>query len=218
MMMSLVNELTIADAHKMAIKRIMEHGVPVMTEDQEYTMEMPYPLCIHVDSPMRESRILTTVGIGPKMMQQYSEQMRTVTDSSFSYTYGNRLLDYHGIDQLQSVINRLNCTPTSRRAIMHTWMVPIDIRAEHVPCMQIVQFLRRDDKINCVAVFRSNDMLMAWGANAYALSDMLKTVAQGTNCSIGYLETYSISAHVYTIRDQTALMKVFAYDNKHMVG
>lgn len=217
-MINLVNEQTVADAHKAAIKRVVEFGHPVMTEDQEYTVEMPYPLCIHVDFPLREPRILTDVGIGPKMMQHYSEQMRSVTDNSFSYTYGNRLLDYNGIDQLQSVINRLNCTPTSRRAIMHTWMVSIDIKAEHVPCMQIVQFLRRDDQINCVAVFRSNDMLMAWGANAYALTDMLKTVAQGTNCSVGYLETYSISAHVYSIRDQNVLQKVLGYGNRYMVG
>jgi len=208
-MLNLINECTVSDAHQMIVKRIVEYGLPLLTEDGEATLELPYPLCVHIDSPLRVPRILPTVGIGPQMMREYSQQMRTVAeDTTFSYTYGNRLLDYNGIDQLQSVINRLNCTPTSRRAIMHTWMVPVDIKAEHVPCMQIVQFLRRNDKINCVAVFRSNDMLMAWGANAYALADMLKVVADGVNCEVGYLETYSISAHIYHMRDATTLKAV----------
>ena len=99
-MLNLINECTVSDAHQMIVKRIVEYGLPLLTEDGEATLELPYPLCVHIDSPLRVPRILPTVGIGPQMMREYSQQMRTVAeDTTFSYTYGNRLLDYNGIDQ-----------------------------------------------------------------------------------------------------------------------
>jgi thymidylate synthase len=74
--------------------------------------------------------------------------------------------------------------------------------------MQTVQFLIRNNRLNCVATFRSNDMLMAWGANAYGLSELMQVVADGTYVDVGFLETYSISAHIYYNRDSTTLDKV----------
>lgn len=222
-MLNLINERTIAQAHYALVKRVMTYGTQVVTEDGEITRELPYPLVVHVDKPLQSHRILRKVGMGQTFMDNYAKQLRSTSLTGFSYTYGNRLSDYpryiypdeithvhgngdgRGIDQIQSVIDRLNCTPATRRAIMHTWVVPIDIKAEHVPCMQTVLFLRRNNNVNCIATFRSNDMLMAWGANAYGLSELLRTVAEGTHCEVGYLETYSMSAHIYTVRDKTAL-------------
>ncbi len=218
-----INERSISEAHSKLVHHVIQYGQPVLTEDREFTVELTSPLCVHVDRPMEPERILRSVGMSQAFMDSYAQQLRSITQTGFSYTYGNRLCDYpeahghllytgngdgNGIDQIQSVINRLNCTPTTRRAIMHTWVVPIDIKAEHVPCMQTVQFLIRNNRLNCVATFRSNDMLMAWGANAYGLSELMQVVADGTYVDVGFLETYSISAHIYYNRDSTTLDKV----------
>lgn len=207
-MLNLINEQNISAAHFALIHRIMTYGKPILTEDKEATIELPYPLVVHVDRPLQDPRILKRVGFGPKFMHDYAKQLRIITDTSFSYTYGNRLCNYDGINQIQDVIDKLNMHPTTRRAIMHTWIVPIDNYAVHVPCMQTVQFLKRDNKLNCIATFRSNDMLMAWGCNAYGLSELLRHVAVGTYSDVGYLETYSQSAHIYNIRDKSTLDNV----------
>jgi len=221
-MLNLINEQTISSAHYALVKRIMTYGKPVLTEDREVTIELPYPLVVHIDEPLKPYRILRKVGFGQHFMTDYAKQLRSITSTGFTYTYGNRLCDYplvsrdvycgngdgHGINQVQVAIDKLNMSPNTRRAIMHTWCVPLDTRAEHVPCMQTVQFLKRDNKLNCIATFRSNDMLMAWGGNAYGLSELLRHVAEGTSSDVGYLETYSMSAHIYNIRDKTTLDNV----------
>lgn len=196
-----ISEDTIALAHRSAIMRVMKYGREVITEDNEVTLECS-PLLIHVNHPLNNPRIYSDVGIGPKMMKEYSDQLHRVTNTSFSYTYGNRLMDYNGVNQLQYVIRKLTMVPTTRRAIMHTWMVPIDTVNEHVPCMQTIQFTIRNKMVNCVATFRSNDMLMAWGANCYALSELLRTVSSSINVPVGYIETFSNCPHVYPIRDK----------------
>ena len=71
----------------------------------------------------------------------------------------------------------------------------------------------RGGKLNCHALFRSNDMLSAWGGNAFGLTGLQKLVLDrikfkiGGRCdlSMGWLETTSISAHIYWTRDHDQL-------------
>ncbi|HWQ66419.1 MAG TPA: thymidylate synthase [Methanospirillum sp.] len=126
-----------------------------------------------------------------------------------------------GIDQIQtSIITRLIENPTSRRAIAITWVPDIDIKREEPPCLQIVQCLiDRSMRLNLVCLFRSNDMLSAWGQNAYGLAHMQDHILAAINAgrekkgqdplTLGWLETISISAHMYMKRDQLELMKFF---------
>ena len=126
-----------------------------------------------------------------------------------------------GIDQIQkSIIDRLIENPTSRRAVAITWSPVLDLARNEPPCLQIVQCLiDRTGHLNLVCLFRSNDMLSAWGQNAYGLAHMQKFILDGVNAGRkkqreeplkqGWLETISISAHMYCTRDQLELMKFF---------
>ena len=126
-----------------------------------------------------------------------------------------------GIDQIRSsIISRLVENPSSRRAVAITWFPVFDISREEPPCLQIVQCLiDRSLNLNLVCLFRSNDMLSAWGQNAFGLAHMQKYILdeinqgrrkQGENpLRMGWLETISISAHMYCTRDQLELMKFF---------
>ena len=121
-----------------------------------------------------------------------------------------------GFDQIQeSIINRLVTNPESRRAIAITWFPEKDISADEPPCLQIVQaVIDKTDKLNVVCLFRSNDMLSAWGQNAYGLAHLQKYICEQINqhkkgneenITPGWLETISISAHMYFHRDQLEL-------------
>jgi len=62
-------------------------------------------------------------------------------------------------------------------------------------------------------------MLSAWGQNAYGLAHMQKHILNAINegrgnkgeepLALGWLETISVSAHMYFTRDQLELMKFF---------
>jgi len=123
---------------------------------------------------------------------------------------------YGGIDQImESIIERLAFNPESRRAIAITWLPFQDISAGEPPCLQIVQgLIDKSNHLNLVCVFRSNDMLSAWGQNAYGLAHLQKYICEQINLkrkgneaiiTSGWLETISISAHMYFHRDQMEL-------------
>jgi len=126
-----------------------------------------------------------------------------------------------GIDQIRkSIIDRLIDNPSSRRAVAITWSPVLDITREEPPCLQIVQCLiDKADHLNLVCLFRSNDMLSAWGQNAFGLAHMQKFILEEINearkkrslspLTQGWLETISVSAHMYITRDQLELMKFF---------
>lgn len=126
-----------------------------------------------------------------------------------------------GIDQIQtSIIDRLIDSPKSRRAVAITWFPTWDISRDEPPCLQIVQcMIDKNNYLNLVCLFRSNDMLSAWGQNAYGLAHMQRYILDGVNAgrdkkgetpiTLGWLETISVSAHMYVTRDQMELMEFF---------
>jgi thymidylate synthase len=124
-----------------------------------------------------------------------------------------------GIDQIQmSIIDRLIENPESRRAIAITWVPHMDIARSEPPCLQIVQALiDANNALHLVCLFRSNDMLSAWGQNAYGLAHLLRFICDEINkerkernqplLTIGWLETISVSAHMYFTRDDYELRR-----------
>lgn len=117
-----------------------------------------------------------------------------------------------GINQIVgSIVERLALNPTSRRAIAVTWVVEKDVESKEPPCLQFIQCLIRDHKLNLHAVFRSHDMAGGWGPNLFALEALQGEILGEINYSDpedpwdlqqGYIETYSVSAHMYTSHHQ----------------
>lgn len=116
---------------------------------------------------------------------------------SLEYTYGQRLRDHDGINQIQSIIEKLKKEPFSRRAIGVTWNVKIDDQSAHPPCLDVVQCIVQDDILFMNCYFRSNDMFRAWPENALALRTMQKEIADAVGVMMGSLTIISASAHVY---------------------
>jgi thymidylate synthase len=124
-----------------------------------------------------------------------------------------------GTNQVQYVIDKLSASPTSRRAVISLFEPCGHPQMDDPPCLNHIQFMIRGGSLNMHALFRSNDMLSAWGGNAYALMHLQKYVLErvktnigdrfdgNEKLSMGSLETTSISAHVYFKRDQNELDK-----------
>ncbi len=113
----------------------------------------------------------------------------------------------NGANQIDYVIEKLTQNPTSRRAVVslfHPIGHPVQ---EDPPCLNHIWFAIRSGHLNCHALFRSNDMLSAWGGNAYALAGLQEYVAERLNVPVGWLETTSLSAHIYFKRDNHELQE-----------
>jgi len=212
--MYVIKTFSLGRAHELIIEKILKHGKIVKTEDGEDTIELNEPLSIHCDTPFNDYMISKFNKFGKKAMEQYVKDLIEGSENEFSYTYNERLFHYkvnnNGeetcINQIDYIINKLKIEPTSRRAEAITWQPHKDTKNKNPPCLQRIQCLIRDNKLNMHVEFRSNDMLSASGANMYALVHLQKYIADALELDVGWYSHLSTSAHIYHNRDKDELM------------
>ena len=102
--------------------------------------------------------------------------------------------DHRPVHEVAALLAR---SPNTRRAQLITWEPPVDLGAGDPPCLQLIQFLLRQGRLNMKVVFRSNDMLMAAGCNMYSLIRFQELMAAELGVEVGWYEHTSNSAHIY---------------------
>jgi len=227
---------TIAEAHGKVCREIFENGDELVTEDDELTFEYPEPVMIHIEKPNHPNKISSFNNLKGQAIEEYVKQFLTFGELDFAYTYGNRMLDYpvadmfddkllgngrgDGFNQIEWIIDMLIKEPNTRRAVAMIRYPDIDCYSKNPPCLTTVQFFIRNGAINLVTYFRSNDMLSAWGNNAYALHALQNYVGEeifkrtkNHNCVCGgngTLTTISANAHMYFKRDAEEMKRMKA--------
>ncbi|MFC1732946.1 thymidylate synthase [candidate division KSB1 bacterium] len=133
-----------------------------------------------------------------KDLEEYYPQVLSADKiPGINYTYGQRLMDHNGVDQIKSIIEKLKKEPFTRRAIAVTWDVNKDVDNDNAPCLNLINFLVQDDKLYMNTYFRSHDIYRAWPRNAFALRKLQKRVSDETGIKMGSLTIFSSSAHIY---------------------
>ncbi len=129
----------------------------------------------------------------------YYEQMAFTRElPDLSYTYGQRLWDYRGENQIFAMVERLKEALHSRRAVAVLWDPEQDANSNSPPCLNILQATVRGEKLHLTAYFRSHDVFRAWPENAFALRKMQKFLAGRVEIkALGDLTIFSQSAHIY---------------------
>lgn len=127
------------------------------------------------------------------------------------YTYGERLFDYQGLNQVEKMVEKLRRFPFDKGALAVLWQPKVDnfpVRKPwRTPCLTLVQGQCFDDKLYLTAYFRSNDMFGGWPFNAFALRFLQKQIADRLGVELGSLITISTMAHLYD-HDFAAATKV----------
>jgi thymidylate synthase, methanogen type len=194
------------------LKLIMSQGAHVLDERGSDTKEI-LDLMTRIEEPRGDfpKEILKR----ERMLSEYGKQFLSPENKGFSYTYGERLRNWHlklqgqGIDQIQVIIERIRNNKNTRRATATTWIPTIDAKAEEVPCMILVDFKLRK-KLELTALFRSHDFYGAYPYNIYALSKLQEYVEEQIRmpekipAKSGGITVLSISAHIYAGDFQSA--------------
>ncbi len=191
----IVAHKTPKDAWEYSLRLIAAYGSKVITEDRKLTKEIQnLQLCVLDPS---EGWPIPKSGWDINALDKYAEQLLSGENpTNFEYTYGQRLHNLEGFDQIERIIRYLKNEPTSRRGIATTWQA-MDMFKEHVPCLIVVEFLIRDSKLNLTAFFRSHDLQRAWPANVYGLWKLQEYVGNAVGVPLGSITTISASAHIY---------------------
>ncbi len=127
------------------------------------------------------------------------------------YTYGSRLRDYDGKDQIDYMIQKLKKDKNSKSAFSTNWRNQ-DFDSKNPPCVISIQSLiTNDNKLNLTSYIRSNDMFRGWPLNAFGLRKIQKIISNELSCEIGELTIISHSAQIYSENKKDAISIIDKY-------
>ncbi len=209
--MKIIRAPTLARAHELVVKYILQSGRELRTENGEETVETD-EVCLRVETPFAEPMTSPCSRFKQAFLEEYARNLLFGSDAVFEYDYHGRLFDWgcglvsaEGIpvhqDQVGYIIRKLRENPESRRAVGVTWCPPVDDSLGDCPCLQLIQCVVRDGRLDMKVVFRSNDMLSAAGANMFALARLQEFIAGELGVVTGAYTHISLVPHVYYKRD-----------------
>ena len=212
---------TVRSAYEQLVKEVLENGNEVITEDGQKCREL-MNVCVEITNPKLRC-ISHKYSFGISAIKNYVKNLLYGSKNDFVYTYYDRIRKYecHApeddmyleravyIDQLKYVIDKLNESPMTRRAVITLWHPYKDCNEKHVPCLQHIGFQIRGNDLYMTAVFRSNDVLQAFHSNAIGLIELGNLVAKKTDTKLVNYHHFIYNAHIYIERDATELQKHF---------
>jgi thymidylate synthase len=112
------------------------------------------------------------------------------------------------IDQLGYVVDTLIADKDSRQAVINIWRERPG-SSRDIPCTLSMQFLIRDDKVNCVVTMRSNDVVKGftydvWTFSMVSLVIKLLLKDRGIEYDLGELIVNAGSLHLYSTDKEKA--------------
>jgi thymidylate synthase len=111
-------------------------------------------------------------------------------NAGWDYTYHDRFSKY-----MPFVIAELRRNRESRRAVISIRDNEVDSRNKDPACMQSIQYFIRDNKLDCMIFFRSNDLPEAFFFNAFGLIMLQEKVATELGVAVGTYTHRSNSMH-----------------------
>ena len=102
------------------------------------------------------------------------------------------------MSQWQALINTLKRDLDSRQAVLSIHE-PRDIAAcsKDIPCTCVIQFLVRDNKLNCIVYMRSNDLYLGLPYDVFSFTMLQELLAKQLNVGLGSYRHCVGSLHVY---------------------
>ncbi|MDN7026173.1 thymidylate synthase [Methanoculleus sp. FWC-SCC1] len=208
--MKIIRAPTLARAHELAVKAVLEKGWVLNTEDEEATIEYE-EIALDIENPFSEPMASPCSRFQQRFLEQYADNLLNGSEAAFEYDYHRRLFDWGEtltqdgadvhVDQIAYIVRKLKESPATRRGVAVTWNPAVDESLDDCPCLQLVQCILRDGKLQMKVVFRSNDMLSAAGANMYALVHLQKRIADEIGAAYGRYTHIALVPHVYYKRD-----------------
>ena len=220
---------TIASVHRQALFEFVwnqSHIFTQITEDGEKVMELGPRTYVVKD--ITQNRYMDILPVSKRFLDEYTNALMNGYREgvNFEYDYHSRLFHYttdyaigeaNTENQIECIIKKLIKHPNTRRALAITWYPDSDNYFRDCPCLQYIQCRIINDTLHMNVLFRSNDMLSAFGSNAYALTSLQMYITDYISRSInkklayGYYNHTAICPHIYYERDAEEYKKVYKY-------
>lgn len=187
--------LTIGESWIKSCRSIFRKGDAMKDGDKNIRELLHFVLTIK--NPSFEDSIVEKYGDREMiawMNANFFEQKK-VPELSNGLSYGTRLFNYNGKNQVEWLIDRLKKKPETKSATIPMLMPNED--EGYIPCVSMLDFKIRDNKLMLVAMCRSIDFGKKAYANMLALHSVQKTIADRVGVKTGEIVMYVVSAHIY---------------------
>lgn len=188
---------TLSEAYHKALVALSDWG-QISNCDDWNTTQKELSMVMYITEPLKEPMISKCFIGGPEELEQYRQEMLygildfEVEKGNWAYTYHQRYAD-----QIQFVIDDLKRNPSSRRAVMLIRDNSVDMGSNDPACLQHIQYFIRENALDCVVLFRSNDACKATFMNAFALIKLQEMIAKELGVEIGTYTHIANSFHCY---------------------
>ena len=181
------------------VRLTTEAGIPLDGEGYECLgVGVSFPATIERD------RVIDRFG-DPEMVAEMNRVFFAEAPNKLGHSYASLMRGPGGRGDLQDVIALLRANRWTKRAAV-TFCGAADGK---VPCINIVQFLVRDQAVQAMYFSRGQDAYRKFYADALCLAEMTQTVARGLELPAGRVTGFIASSHVYN-RDLPAIREMLA--------
>ena len=217
---------TIADAWLDALKVVNRFGVEIPGMYGQVKEVHNLSIVIEKEDP-KSPKLEPFLKFGKEGLDLYIKGFFDTEKSGSSYTYGERILDWDGIDQKKIMVEKLSRFPFDRGALAVLWKPHRDnypptetemaqngqTKGWQVPCLVMIMGQCIGDNFHMTAVFRNNDIYGGWPLNAFALRNLQQNIAVEVGKNLGALTTISHIAEIYEIDYEDAKKVVAENDS-----
>ncbi len=192
-----VRGYSLPEAYHQALEKLFFSGADTPCPDWN-TTQLEGAMTMVVTHPLAEPMISKLFIGGYRELEQYRQEMLDgildfeVERGKWAYTYHFRMAE-----QIPFVIEELKRNPFSRRAVIDIRDWKKDTEGDEPACLQHIQYFIRNDKLDCVVLFRSNDACKATFMNAFALIMLQKRIADELGYEVGTYTHRANSFHCY---------------------
>ncbi len=192
--MKIVESKTIEEAWNTAFNLIMKKGSKLYDNNEELIEFLQLLLIINSPNEITSHSNAKNDSM-KKWMEDNFTQIKRVPELENSWSYGWRLYDFQGVNQIKWVVEKLKKKPESKSATIS--MLQKAGQEPYVPCVSLLDFKIREDQLWLTATCRSLDFGQKAIHNFYNLAALAKKVAKELNINDTGLFIHVISAHIY---------------------
>lgn len=155
-------------------------------------------ITMEVRHPLAEPRISRLFPGGPYDLCRYELEITEgifncgVDQGLWHYTYHQRFAPW-----IRGVLDELRDNPDSRRACISVRDNQADEGSTDPACLQHIQFMIRDGKLDMYVLFRSNDAVRAAYMNAFALIRLQERISSALGVPVGRYIHRANNFHCY---------------------
>ncbi len=196
----IIEGTTIIEVWEQSIQTLIKKDIPLSYTQRGVRAKEILGLQLVVTTPTRKSNISSRYIFGDDFIEKYCNNIMNVSSgvkSISSRIIGEKTIGNKQNNQIDKVVRVLKNEPESRRALISLWDSQYDSISEHPPCVCTIQFFIRNNKINTITYYRSNDAWMAALPDMISMLRLTEYVASRLKIDVGQYFHFAASYHIY---------------------